>query len=438
VKKKIFFYIFTIMVLFTGAVSTTFAQTSHEVDSLIDLGIKYEHENKLDKAIETFKKALAKDPTNTLIKVRLAKILSWKNRYDEALTLLNEILTANLNHPEALFRKAQILSWQGKYKEAIATYQIYLLEEKNDVDALMGIARVCFWSGEYEKAITYFHRAITAGADAIDVWLNLGKVYLAMNETKEALTTFNKVLSLDPKNAEAKRFLKGIKTLKTFEITAANLRWDLYADGSMGVSILSGLTYHHKQELDFSLWCENSVINDIHDTIFTLDTTFREIPFLYLGTTVGFTIDPDFSPIISGKLSIHYTFKDFITPGIIFSVDKYTDDTLFLLQPEIQRDFSNISYIQLCFKQFFYRSGYCASQLGLRLNLEYSNNNPVFITVTYGGDAEIKDKIRRVFDFGFGISYAFTDNFESSVSYSWLETIYGKTHELQWQNTVKW
>jgi len=421
----------------SGHVNLTDEQRK-KVEQLMDIGIRYEHEDKLNKAIEIFKQALTIDPENTLLKVRLAKILSWRGIYDEALKYLDEVLQKTPNHPEALFRKAQILSWQGKYNEAIATYQIYLLEEKNDADALMGIARVCFWSGKYEKAIKYFNQAISAGGDKIDAYLNLGKIYLATNNKEKAKEMFIKVLEIDPKNKDAKRYISGIKTLKTYEIEPLTFRWYFYTDGNMGVATNSSILYHYLQKMDFLFKFENISINGNCDQKFSGGITYMGIDNLYLGTEFKVTYDPDFSERYFGEINLHYSFKNIITPGIIIDLYKFSNETMIAIRPEIQKDFSDISYARIRFNQYLFSDNYKASTIELYIQFEYYNKNAIFLTATYGGDSEIKNPERRIFDFGFGISYDITDNIGFQLGYGWLETQYGKTHELIWQNTVKW
>ena len=447
-NRKIFISIIFIFLLLQTGLITAYAQSTNsstpsvkrekKVELLMDMGIRYEHEDKLNKAIEIFKKALEIDPDNILIKVRLAKILSWCGKYDEALNYLNQVLKKIPNHPEALFRKAQILSWQGKYNEAIATYEIYLLEEKNDADALMGIARVCFWSGKYDKAIEYFNRAIKAGGDKIDAYLNLGKVYLAMNNKKKAKEMFKKVLELDPKNKDAKRFIAGIRTMKTYEIEPLTFRWDFYTDGDIGITTTSSLLYNYHQKIDFLLKFENFAINGAQDQKFTIGITYMGIKNLYLGTKHRITYDPNFSEHYFGEFNLHYNIQKIITPGIILDYYKFSDDSMIAIIPELQKYFSDVSYARLRFNQYIFSDNYKASTIEMYVQFEYYNKNTIYIDATYGGDPEIKDPDRIIFDFSFGISYDIVDNLGLKIGYGWLETEYGRTHELTWQNTVKW
>jgi len=413
-----------------------FADT--QTERLIDRGIMFEREDRLEEAIEEYRKALTRDPKNLTIKIRLAKVLSWENEFTEALRLLNEVLEEKPYHPEALFRKAQILSWQGNYKESIATYQLYLIKEGDDPDALLGIARVSFWAGENEKAIEYFDRALAAGAQEAEVRIELGKVYLAMDKKENAHEEFKRVLEINPDNSEAKRFLKGIKILTTWEIAPLNFRWDIYPDSSMSTTVFSDITYHFKRWWDFILEYQNRDITGDHDYTLTTTAVYRGIKNLYLSSGFGITPDALFSPDYSALLGVHYSIPRIVTAGMDFTTDFYSNETLLTFSPEITREFSDISYITLGYNRYIYTSGYSTGKLELTLNLEYFNKNDFFITVAYGGDVEVRDKSRRVFDFSTGIHYAITDALEVQLSYGRIETEYGKTNEISYRTALKW
>ncbi len=415
-----------------------YGQQTDDMDKLIDKGIQYERENKLDQAIEVYRRALEKDRTNLLVKVRLAKVLSWKNEFDEALDLLEEVLQEDNLHSEALFRKAQIVSWQGKYKEAIATYELYLMKEKDDADGLMGIARVSFWAGENERAIKYFNDAIRAGADQVDARIDLSKVYLAMNEIDKAKGELNVVLSIDPENSEAIRLLKGIRTKKVVEIQPVGLSWDIYEDKNVGVTLSRGLTYHYRQKWDFFFYYENFAVNSKHDVNIDISAVYMGISNLYLLGGFSFKPHTDLTQTVGAQLGAHYSFKDLFTAGIVFEADIYENETLFTIRPEFEKYFNDISYILLRYNQYIYSTGYLTANFGLHLNLNYYKDNVIFADFSYGGDVEIKDRDRRVFEFGLGTSYNFTDNFVVTLSYGWLESEYGRTHKVAFYPLIKW
>ena len=427
-----------LLILFMLAACTLIAQESAEVDRLIDRGIRYERENDLTGAITVFRQILVIDPDNKMVKIRLAKVLSWKNEFDEALVILNDILVDSPREPEALFRKAQILSWQGRYGESLSVFELYLEEKPDDPDALLGIARVSFWSGKNTEAVALFQQAIEAGAYEIEARVELGKVYLAMGKKENAKTEFERVLELDPENAEAARFLKGIRIQKTYEVMPLGFRWNIYPDATFSVTATSFLIYHLKQSWDFTLQHEDACIRGTHDHTVLLETVFRGIRNTYIRGGLAHAFSPTYLPEWKTDLGFNYSFPRLFGAGISLQSDIFETEALWKIIPELRRDFTDISYISLKYNRYLYTTGYSTGSFEILLNAEYYNRNDLFVKAVYGGDIEVRDKSRRVFDFAAGITYSFTENLESSISYGRIETPYGKSHEISYQSVIKW
>ena len=81
-----------------------FAQETEEIERMIEKGIEYEREGKLRQASDMYKEILTKDPNNIMVKIRLAKILSWQNEFNEALNILDEFkfMESKLNAVEVI------------------------------------------------------------------------------------------------------------------------------------------------------------------------------------------------------------------------------------------------------------------------------------------------------------------------------------------------
>ena len=259
-----------------------------------------------------------------------------------------------------------------------------------------------------------------------------------MNEKEQALEQFNLVLEIDPGNIEASRFLKGIRTLKTYEIMPLGFRWNVYPDGSFSVTAASLFTYHMKQSWDFSFQYENACIQGIHDHTTTFETVFKGLKNTYIRGGFGYTPQPEFSPNWNTDLGLNYSFPRLFGTGISIQTDIYENETLLKLIPEIRKDFTEVSYISLKYNHYMYTTGYSTGSFEIMLNVDYYNGNDLFVKAIYGGDIEVRDKTRRVFDIATGISINITDNLETLLTYGRIETPYGKSHEISYQSVIKW
>jgi tetratricopeptide (TPR) repeat protein len=429
--------LFVLLLLFTMSPTLLSAQ-SEDIDRYIDRGIKHERDGNLDAAATAYEEVLEYDPDNIMVQVRLAKILSWQNEFERALLLLDDVLSKQPDHPEALFRKAQVLSWQKRYEESIEAYKQFLEIKKANPDGLLGLARVYFWSGKSEEAIVGYLQALDAGANEVDVRLDLGKVYLSLNDRENAKKEFARALELDPENDEAARFLKGIRLEKVFELAPVNTRVNVYPDASTGVAYWSEFVCHPQNRWDLVFGFEHEQHHDMEDTSLYFTGVFRGIERLYLRGGLEVCPDSSFSPWVKTDLGVNYTFGTIIGAGLSFKSDIYESETLFAIIPELRKDFTDLTWVGLKYYFYLYTTGYTAGRVELILNLEYMENNDLFVKAVYGGDVETRDPTRRVFDFASGISWNLTENIEASISYAWIETLYGRSSELSWSSYIRW
>ena len=422
------------------------AQHAEEIESLIDKGIQYERDNKLQQAIDTYRHILEFDPNNTLVRIRLAKLLSWTNQYDEALLILDEVLEQNPEQPEALFRKAQILSWQGSFDESIQLFKAYLELEPNHPDGLMGLARVYFWSGQHALAIEYFHKAMDAGASEEEVRVSIAKVALAMGDNDYAETELETVLDINPEHEEAKRLLEGIPKLWKYEYVPLGLTLYIYPDNSLGYNLSTSFIYHHKQRWDLIAAYSLKHVQDTFDHTVLLSTVYMGVPNLYLLVGGEFTPQASFTPYAAVNLGVNYSFANFIGAGINFSTDFYGDaplstiqnENLYEIRPEISKYFGDVSHVRLTYSQFLFSSGYNTWKIGLNMTLDYYKNNAIFAGLAYGGSVEIQDETRRVLEFNLGIGYRVTRKLDLGLSYAYTDTMYGQTHQIGFRPVLRW
>jgi tetratricopeptide (TPR) repeat protein len=444
-RNRTFILLFFILLLIPLQLA---AQHTDEIDRLIDQGIEYERDNKLQQAIDTYRHVLEFDPKNILVRIRLAKVLSWINQYDEALNILDGVLDQNPEQPEALFRKAQIVSWQGRFEESIELYEAYLKQDPNHAEGLMGLARVYFWSGQNERAIEYFNRAIEAGCYEVDARVNMAKVYLAMGNNDQAEVELETVLAINPEHEEAKRLLEGIPKLWKYEYVPLGFILYIYPDGSLGYNFSTSFTYHHKQRWDFIAAYELEYVSSKLDHTLLFTTVYMGVPGLYLLAGGEVTPKANFSPTGTAKLGVNYAFRNFFGAGIGFKADFFGDapsasDTLqnkelYEIRPEISKYFGDISHVTLSYSHFILSDGFDTWQVGVGMTLDYYKSNAIFAGLALGGSVETKDETIRIRELDLGIGYRVTQRLDLGLSYAYINAQYGKTHQIGFRPVLKW
>jgi tetratricopeptide (TPR) repeat protein len=422
------------------------AGKGEDTGEIIDRAITLERQNHLEQAVEAFQRALEADPSSLLVKVRLAKVLSWLERYQEALDLLDQVLAEEPGHPEALFRSAQIHSWQGDYATAIPLFQRYLEIKGEDPDGLMGLARVCFWSGDADGAEEYLGRALRAGADETDVRLTLAKVYLSQEQYRKAEEQLNMVLALDPGHGEAKRLLRGIPLLFAYEVSPLGLELSAYPDGSTAVSLAPYFAYHLKQRWELKGGYKLSLFQGEADHTLSLSTVYRGIPRVYLLGGLAAAPGADFNPSFSADLGARYVAENGFGGGLDLAAKVYgkaplssiRNDTLYEISPLMMKYFGDISHVILGYHYHLFASGFSTSTVSLSLTLDYADRNALYLGLSYGGSVESMDPSRRVFELSLGVNQRVTRLLYASASYSYVDTQFGRTHRVGISPVLRW
>jgi tetratricopeptide (TPR) repeat protein len=188
-----------------------------------------------DKAVETYRKAIALRPKYAEAYLALARTLSAKNDYDGALVAIKEAKKARPAYAEASAVEGRIyvsLGEDGGEAKAIAAFKRAITEGKGfQPEAQTGLgllykekAEEFGGAGDYEAeeanytlAIGYFKKAVAqlGGApDAITLYQFLGLAYEKMKKYKEAIAVYEEFLRVFPDSSEATAVKSFIVQLK--------------------------------------------------------------------------------------------------------------------------------------------------------------------------------------------------------------------------------
>jgi tetratricopeptide (TPR) repeat protein len=186
----------------------------------------------VERAVARYQKAIAESPSDWMLRVNFAQLLSESNRAEEAgeqcreaLKLLKHLFAAHqtlgnvelkLGHPrtaEEQFRVALRLSpddvdshvglaWalegQGKRTEALAAVEEQLRKHPKRTVVLMALGRFLYRSGKLAEAKARFAQALEQEPKNAAIHVDLAMTALAQEDIAEAIAHFEEALRIQP------------------------------------------------------------------------------------------------------------------------------------------------------------------------------------------------------------------------------------------------
>jgi len=144
-----------------------------------NIGLAYCNLHKFSQAIESFKKAIDKNP-------------HYSNAY-------NNLGLAYYYQG----RSKSSLAQQGDYWLAVDCFNKAIDLDKNDANALNNKGKIMFELGWHDEGLNCINDAIKISPNNANVWNNKGHVFASQERNQEAIKYFNKALEINPEHAEA-------------------------------------------------------------------------------------------------------------------------------------------------------------------------------------------------------------------------------------------
>ncbi|MFC1569061.1 tetratricopeptide repeat protein [bacterium] len=139
-----------------------------------------------DKALEIYKKALEKDPDNTMILFNMARMFLLQEKFEEAIGVFEKVLVKEPDDYDANFTVGNAyLQINNKLIDEFNTNlnklkkeEIKIHKDKMDVN--------------FKKALPYFEKAVELKPENSSAWFYLGTVYVRLGETAKGTDAFAK------------------------------------------------------------------------------------------------------------------------------------------------------------------------------------------------------------------------------------------------------
>jgi tetratricopeptide (TPR) repeat protein/HEAT repeat protein len=201
----------------------------------------YEETGDSGRAIETYRRALALDPRQVDLRLRMIRLLQANGDLDKAIVEYDALIRTAPNNPQFVFEECEALLQRGDRTRALALITQLETRASGDEEILGRVADFYSRIGEGERSLKVLQRlAQTPGSDsghlidlgdhyfqdgnvslAVQTWrrilgavqprakalASLGDVYLEHDMTSEALASYKEAVQLEPANLAYRKAL---------------------------------------------------------------------------------------------------------------------------------------------------------------------------------------------------------------------------------------
>ncbi len=179
------------------------AEPGQDAQRLSTLGRLHEETGDVDKALATYRKALALNTRDIDTRLRLVHLLQAAGELDTAIREYEALIKAAPSNPDFVFELCETLIQRGDRPKALTLLTQLEARAGNEDEIMARVADFYERVDEKERALKVFQRlAGSTGGDPRYV-IDLGDRYYQAGDKKRALETWGKIRSIVPGRARA-------------------------------------------------------------------------------------------------------------------------------------------------------------------------------------------------------------------------------------------
>ena len=179
------------------------AEKGQDFQRIVTMGGLYEETGDVEKAIATYRKALAIDSKHIDTRVKLVHLLQTAGELEAAIKEYEQLIKAAPNNPDFVFELCETLIQRGDRPKALKLLTELESRASSDADTLAAVADFYERVEEKDKALKVLQKLASAsGGDPTHI-IDLGDRYYQANDKKKALETWARLKTLIPNKAKA-------------------------------------------------------------------------------------------------------------------------------------------------------------------------------------------------------------------------------------------
>jgi len=170
---------------------------------LVNLGNALQAANRLDEAVDYFKRALVINARDGATNNNLSSALNALSQFDEALDYANKAISAQPDMAEAYNNLGNALKGLGDHIEAILSFQKAISFDPDLGNAYYNLGTLFLENENWDQAGEYLNIAVAKDDKSPEKLYNLGLYYQKTNDYKSALNYYRKTVAINPDYTDA-------------------------------------------------------------------------------------------------------------------------------------------------------------------------------------------------------------------------------------------
>ena len=182
-------------------------RSSASAEDLRTLGALYEETGQVEKALATYRRALAADSKDLATRLKVVHLLEVRGDLEQAIAEYDALIKAAPRNPDFVFQLAEALISRGDRKKALARLSELEARSQSDEETLAALVDFYERVDEKDRALALLQRLAGSNAADPEHLVELGTRYWQEGDKKKALATWQRIKALVPDRSRALQIL---------------------------------------------------------------------------------------------------------------------------------------------------------------------------------------------------------------------------------------
>ncbi|HSU41425.1 MAG TPA: tetratricopeptide repeat protein, partial [Polyangiaceae bacterium] len=166
---------------------------ARDADELRLLASLYEESGRIDKALTTYRQALAREPADIATRLKVVSLLEAQGQLEQAVHEYEALIQAAPRNPDYVFRLVNALLQRGDRQRALDELRKLEARSGSDEDTLAALVDFYERVGEKERSLALLERLAAAGGRDPQHLVELGARYWATGDKARAVATWQRI-----------------------------------------------------------------------------------------------------------------------------------------------------------------------------------------------------------------------------------------------------